>query len=234
MAGELSRSPIRPIPDIKRFDIRLEAFRQPWNVCDRFEAWPTVLPLAEMSKAAYSCESEAEPIFRRHGLTSVVAIDSPFHSQCAYVAHAEDVLVVVFRGTDDTEDWFFNANTYPRKMAEGNLHGGFGCAYGTVRTQVLSEIEKANPKHIWITGHSLGGAMALVCAYDLAVYQDRKIDGVITFGQPRIANPTCPLVFVRNSGTATPISSTNWILCRRFRPASRTSDWSCTSSMARY
>jgi triacylglycerol lipase len=184
--GGMKPQPDTPINNIAHFDKRLDAFRASWDIHGRFEAWPSVLPLAEMSKNAYLPENEAKPLFEQYGLTSVVSICSPFHSQCAYVASGEDVLVVVFRGTDDTEDWFFNANTYPRQMPEGSLHCGFGCAYGTVRTQVLDGIKKLAPKHIWVTGHSLGGAMALVCAYDLTVYQGHQIDGVITFGQPKI------------------------------------------------
>ena len=58
------------------------------------------------------------------------------------------------------------------------------CRTGLCGAQVLEEIKKASAKHIWVTGHSLVGAMALVCAYDLTVYQGYEIDGVITFGQP--------------------------------------------------
>lgn len=184
--GGTTPQPDTPINDITQFDKRLDAFRAKWDIYGRFEAWPAVLPLAEMSNNAYLPEDEAKRLFEQYGLTSVVSICSPFHSQCAYVASGEDVVIVVFRGTDDTEDWFFNGNLYPRQMAEGSLHCGFACAYGTVRTQVLEEIKKASAKHIWITGHSLGGAMALVCAYDVTVYQGRQIDGVITFGQPMI------------------------------------------------
>ena len=187
--GGTKPEPDTPIDNIKHFDKRLDAFRATWDIYGRFEAWPAVLPLAEMSKNAYLPENDAKSLFQQYGLTSVVPICSPFHSQYAYVAYGEDVLVVVFRGTDDTEDWFFNANAYPRQMAEGNLHCGFACAYGTLRTQVLEEIKKVSAKHIWIAGHSLGGAMALVCAYDLTVYQGYKIDGVITFGQPMIGKP---------------------------------------------
>jgi pimeloyl-ACP methyl ester carboxylesterase len=187
--GGTKPEPDTPIDDIEHFDKRLDVFRAAWDIYGRFEAWPAVLSLAEMSKNAYLPENEAKSLFQQYGLTSVVPVCSPFHSQYAYIVYGEDVLAVVFRGTHDTEDWFFNANVYPRQMAEGNLHCGFACAYGTLRTQVLEEIKKVSAKHIWITGHSLGGALALVCAYDLTVYQGYKIDGVITFGQPRIGKP---------------------------------------------
>jgi triacylglycerol lipase len=177
--------PFKPINNNQHFDNPLDVFRVKWDIYGRFETWPSVLPLAEMCKNAYLQDKEAKKLFQEYNLSSITFVYSPFHSQCAYVAHGEDVLIIVFRGTDETEDWFFNANTYPRQMIEGNLHCGFGCAYGTLQTQVLEEIKKYAPKHIWITGHSLGGAIALICAYDLVCYQGYKIDGVITFGQPR-------------------------------------------------
>ena len=95
-------------------------------------------------------------------------------------------MVIAFRGTDEKEDWLSNANIYPHRTDEGYLHSGFGNAYGTLQFQILQEVEKTGPKYIWVTGHSLGGAMALICAYDLEVYQNRSINGVITFGQPMI------------------------------------------------
>jgi hypothetical protein len=168
------------------FDNRLDVFRAGWDIHDRFEKWPAILPLAEMSNIAYSSESEARMLFQQFGFDSTVSIESQFHSKFAYVALGGDVVVVAFRGTDETEDWFSDVNIYLRQMPEGDLHSGFANAYGMLQFQIWREIERANPKHIWITGHSLGGAMALTCAYDLVVYRGRNVDGVITFGQPKI------------------------------------------------
>src|SRR3972149_173546 len=174
------------IDDITTFDKPLEVFRAEWDIYGRFEKWPALLPLAKMSSMAYLSEVDCKQGFSQFGFDSIVPIGSPFNSQLAYVAKGKDVVVIVFRGTDETEDGFFDVNAYPRHMKEGVLHSGFANAYSTLQSGVWQEIEKYKPKHIWITGHSLGGAIALVCAYDLSVYRDCKIDGVITFGQPKI------------------------------------------------
>lgn len=179
---------------------QLDAFRAKWDIYGRFEAWPALLPLAEMSNLAYSSEEEAKSFFKRLGFDSIASIKSPFHSQCAYIAHGDNVMVIAFRGTDEKEDWLSNANIYPHRMAEGDLHSGFGNAYGTLQSQILQEVEKTSPKHIWVTGHSLGGAMALVCAYDLVVFQNRSINGVITFGQPRIGKKNLAAVLQKKLG----------------------------------
>ena len=96
------------------FDTKLDVFRKKWDIYGRFESWPALLPLAEMGKAAYSSEVDAKEVFKKYGFGLIVSLESKFHSQFAYVAHGDDVVVVVFRGTDDTEDWFSDVNAYPR------------------------------------------------------------------------------------------------------------------------
>ena len=102
-------------------------------------------------------------------------------------------------------------------MPEGDLHTGFSNAYGMLQSQIWQEIEKIKPKHIWITGHSLGGAMALVCAYDLSIYRSRNIDGVITFGQPMISKHNLANSLQNKlSSSVTSILLTNWMVCHNF------------------
>jgi len=139
----------KPIPDRDSLvqpehDDRLDVFREDWNIRGDFRMWPALLPLAQMSNLAYELESPADDEFAILGFDTVKIVDSPFHSQVAYIAAADDVLVVVFRGTDDTEDWFSNANMYLRHMAEGKIHSGFAGAYSMLKKQVLEEITKLN------------------------------------------------------------------------------------------
>ena len=168
------------------FEKRLDPLRADWDIYGRFEEWPALLPLARMSESAYLDDDKVNQEFKRNGFDSVLKVDSPFHTQVAYVGSSEDVAVVVFRGTDDTVDWFVNANMYLHELPAGEIHTGFSGAYGMLQSKIIAELDRLKPKHIWITGHSLGGAMALTCAVDMVAYQNREIDGVITFGQPKI------------------------------------------------
>ncbi len=182
----------KPIPDadqtivIPVFDKSLDGFRSEWNIYGRFESWPALLPLAQLSEAAYGNTLVVEQEAKRLGFDQCLTVDSPFHSQVAYIASGDDVAVVVFRGTDDTEDWFVNANMYLHDLPVGEIHTGFAGAYGMLQARIVDELARLKPKHLWITGHSLGGAMALTCAVDMVEFQKRDIDGVITFGQPKI------------------------------------------------
>lgn len=53
------------------------------------------------------------------------------------------------------------------------MHGGFQRAYDAVHVRVLTLVEELTstgdgPWEVYVTGHSLGGALATLCAYELA------------------------------------------------------------------
>lgn len=68
---------------------------------------------------------------------------------------------------------------------------GFYNAYKGVAPLVRSVVDKLRALHrdakLIVTGHSLGGAMAVLCALDLKELHG-KIDYLYTFGQPRVGN----------------------------------------------
>ncbi|KAF1332008.1 Lipase domain protein, partial [Globisporangium splendens] len=71
------------------------------------------------------------------------------------------------------------------------VHSGFYTAYLTVEKRVLTRIRALHdqdPRKILATGHSLGGALAVLCSFD--VVAQLKIANVTctTFGCPRVGN----------------------------------------------
>ena len=182
----------KPIPNsdekilVPSYDNALDVFRAEWDIYGRFETWPALLPLAQLSEIAYEDSVTVEQKAKSLGFEKCVTVSSPFHTQVAYLVSGGDVAVLFFRGTDDKEDWLTNANIYLHQLRIGEIHTGFAGAYGMVQTRIVEEIAKLKPKHLWVTGHSLGGAMALACAVDMIEFQNRSINGVITFGQPKI------------------------------------------------
>jgi hypothetical protein len=137
-----------------------------------------------MSEAAYLSPVEAEARFRTLGFeqTKTFAHDS----MIGYVVSAQDVAVVVFRGTDDPADWLVNIDNRSIESAHGAIHRGFYNAYQPLKPQIAKLLEQCQPSHLWITGHSLGGALAVVSALDLSDDKTRALDGVVTFGQPMV------------------------------------------------
>lgn len=73
------------------------------------------------------------------------------------------------------------------------VHAGFIQNYNEIAPQVIDHILSLSRAHnapVLVTGHSLGGAMALLTGLDLAVHDESIIDGlsVYTFGEPRVGN----------------------------------------------
>jgi len=111
----------------------------------------------------------------------------------AIVAATASDIFIAFRGTSTTEGWTANAQFSPWKVEAGNggkqlhVHGGFlrsfASVYARVGLQVAkalqSTVDKAAAARIYITGHSLGGAHAMLTAMALAD-SGAKVGGVWT------------------------------------------------------
>ena len=108
----------------------------------------------------------------------------------AFVAADDDALLVCFRGTesDQLEDWITDANA---KLVDGPLdgqvHAGFYDALSHVWQDIdrnVRRLDEGGSKSLWLTGHSLGAALATLAAARW-IDQGRPVQGVYTFGQPR-------------------------------------------------
>jgi predicted lipase len=106
--------------------------------------------------------------------------------------------VLSFRGTNgpDLDNWVTNINgariSYPG-VAGGLVHAGFYGAYQKIKSQVrsaMSNLISAHPNSkIFITGHSLGGALAVLAAMDIKAYlSPSQMITLYTYGQPRVGN----------------------------------------------
>jgi hypothetical protein len=149
------------------------------------EQWPIIEFMAKLSHIVYQSPVEVKKELNRLGFEFEVCIDT---SMVAYILKGKNVTVLVFRGTDDSFDWVNNLRHSTYTMPEGGMHQGFWSGYVPLGRQIdiCLDQDKANP--VWITGHSLGGAMAALCAFDRVVRQKKEIAGVVTFGQPRFAD----------------------------------------------
>lgn len=175
-----------PLPEDERPKTLKDALLTEWNA-DAQANWPVAAVMAEVSDLAYLSPYEAEPKFKAMGFESVaVMLD---RSMVGYFLKVEDQAVIVFRGTDDFNDWLANLDTEVAKTGSGLAHGGFYSSYMGLAPQVYELLDENKTKRVWITGHSLGGALAVVCGFDLADQGDVAIDGLITFGQPMVAKP---------------------------------------------
>ncbi len=102
-------------------------------------------------------------------------------------SESEKKQYIAVRGTSNIENAFVDVDLQlvENKHARIRLHRGFAQAaegiYGEIRPQLKPDYQ------ISTTGHSLGGAVALIVALFLDV--DRfNVEHVVTFGQPKITN----------------------------------------------
>lgn len=93
---------------------------------------------------------------------------------------------VAFRGSSSLKDWITDCEIFRAPYAEGEVHRGFLRAITSVRVKVALALLGRN-KPVVVTGHSLGGALAMLFA-DWMTREGRHIDAVYTFGQPRVGN----------------------------------------------
>ncbi len=69
------------------------------------------------------------------------------------------------------------------------VHYGFLDTYLKLRSQLMTVLKQHPQLPIYITGHSLGAAIATLCTLDLATNVGTKMLNTYTFGTPRVGNP---------------------------------------------
>ncbi len=149
------------------------------------------LLLAELSSIAYLHPHETQEAAKQLGFDNTVYYDND-GSQAYSFANAADI-VIAFRGTEPNEWNDIKADMDATKaLAEtvGHVHRGFkkevDDLWPELEQMLLSN--KGNlAKKLWFTGHSLGGAMASICAGRcLLSHIDTQPEQVHTFGSPRV------------------------------------------------
>ena len=98
--------------------------------------------------------------------------------------------MLVFRGTqpDIKADIWTDVALTLHKTRDGEVHTGFRDAYREVQTQIHESLIKIGKIPLYITGHSLGGALATVAAQDLEHKYGDQIAACYTFGSPRVGD----------------------------------------------
>ena len=139
-----------------------------------------------------------EQILRNSGFTllDVINVGETQGFVCKREVDAErPYLVVAFRGTEKkVSDWLTDSRCTPTIQGKAKVHTGFLEAFavnpngGKSVKELLEEIlgrPEASKMPLYITGHSLGGALALLATKLVAP----NVNGACyTFGAPRVGN----------------------------------------------
>jgi triacylglycerol lipase len=145
------------------------------------------LLLGTAAALAYKDLASVEQTFEGWSITPLSAATT---DTAGFVAGNAEMIVISFRGTepDKLKDWLTDLNAIPVDGPVGKVHEGFNAAVSSVWTDLVAALGRLrdNGQTIWITGHSLGAALAhLAAARLLKENVVAIIDGLYTFGQPR-------------------------------------------------
>lgn len=144
---------------------------------------------AIFSEAAYLPETQVEKIAQSHGYSLTHHSDIPGLAVTYFLLTNDKSKsqVISVRGTSNIENTLLDmdAKLVTDPHAGVRLHRGFSTAAEKIYSEVKPLLKQGYT--LSMTGHSLGGAVALV----LAMYLDLDgsgIENVVTFGQPKVTN----------------------------------------------
>jgi predicted lipase len=165
-----------------------------------------------LSQLAYetASESKVDNILAALKLTKLGFIrnDSltglPPHSACAVIAEGHGATFVTFAGSDPgkPQDWITDFEAMP---SPDDLHSGFKKAVETVWPAIQTALAKraAPAQPLFFTGHSLGGALAILAASRAPLEPNVKKVVVYTFGSPRTGGDEFFVDYTKRLGDST-------------------------------
>ena len=124
--------------------------------------------------------------------------------------------IVAFRGTEikERKDIKTDLRFWPCRFRHGTAHKGFIRSYYSIRTALLRELARhAEHNRIYVTGHSLGGALAQLCMLDLARTRPGfDLRTCVVFGAPRVFSRATSRAYDREVGATTRyVNAWDWV-----------------------
>ncbi len=172
--------------------------------------------LARGAAAAYGEDREMQAWAELQGCDGCAIVRDAGTDTLVFVAAAGQRAFVVFRGTTDLRNWLTDLDArmvnwelgienFKIQNSKFRIHEGFSRALRTVWPEIVDTLGKLAPgrRNIYFTGHSLGGALAmLACArwQEMQSAECRVQNSAVptlhsplsvwlyTFGQPRVGN----------------------------------------------
>lgn len=156
-------------------------------------------PVGRLLRPVETALYETVPRYVRHEFRLPVFV--------GYVLKTERANVVVFRGTQTSAEWLRNLSSGQRPYTEprsgrfcGWIHGGFLTMAEQVRPTPIEIAALLDPsKPCFVTGHSLGSALATIWALQLALIRPELAERIhlYSFAGPRVGGPAFAETFGR-------------------------------------
>ncbi|KAL4859424.1 L-2-hydroxyglutarate dehydrogenase [Chlorella vulgaris] len=144
--------------------------------------------------------TEAKRLFNLQHVEALWDTDTDTH---CVIGWSDTQAVVAFRGTSSMQNTMTDLKAWrvahqPRRYRRGRLvgvHAGFYKAWvhNDFNRKVLSKLDGISkaataPLRVWVTGHSLGGALAVLASLDIHKQHPDSQITTYTFGCPRVGN----------------------------------------------
>jgi triacylglycerol lipase len=147
------------------------------------------LVMAELAMISYNDEAEAQRAAAAIGFSETQLFDND--GSQAYRFRNEHDCVIAYRGTEPTEWNDIRADAKASLAVLGSIgkvHSGFNGEVDDV-WPLMEDMLRDNTQPAWFCGHSLGAAMATICAYRCKQSAiSTNPEELHTFGSPRVGN----------------------------------------------
>lgn len=147
--------------------------------------------MAWLSLQGYGSQ-RAKPKLRKAGFSRFRVIEDRATGLLGFIASTPDFTVVSYSGSADMKDWLhdltFDQIRDTTWAFPGRFHRGFYNAIQGRWQEILDETSRQSAgKPVYVTGHSLGGAMAILTAARLA-NAGLPVASVYAFAAPRVGD----------------------------------------------
>jgi len=109
----------------------------------------------------------------------------------AYIFGNDETWILAFCGvkTLKAEHWVASLDTKLINALGGKIHAGFFTIFSDIWEDIWNTLKnERNGRNLWVTGHSLGGALATLTVARLIFEEKQQVNGLYTFGQPRVGD----------------------------------------------
>lgn len=144
-------------------------------------------PVSEWNCITCDANNDYEKMIDKSGMQVILGYNQEYGA-----------IFIGYRGSENIQNWVSNlqvSKIYPYNNSDENiaLEKGFYNLFQSLKQDVYSVIEiladKYSTNKLFITGHSLGAALATINAFDVKYHNEPyQILSLTTFGSPRVGN----------------------------------------------
>ncbi|CAG9623668.1 lipase family protein [Sutcliffiella rhizosphaerae] len=129
------------------------------------------------------------------------------HEWFGFILESDEAIVVSFRGTQTDLDWISDADIFqtpfPYCPSKPLVHSGFLSIYQSMREELFHCLQALpSNKMLFVTGHSLGGALATLLALDNALNATFTSICMYNYGSPRVGNDDFAKIYNKSVPTS--------------------------------